>query len=75
MRTNGTRAGFVPLGENECVPVELRIGSESVQVFLDHGGIHFRQVGEPGRVTEGHLRWEDAIAMSLLPPEWRRDPG
>lgn len=71
MQMNGTRTRLVSLARDELVPVELHIGSNRIDVWLDHRGIHFRQ--EDGSVTEGHLPWEVAIAMSLVPPEWQ--PG
>lgn len=70
MQMNGTRARLVTLARDELVPVELRIGSDRIDVWIDHRGIHFRQ--EDGRGTEGHLPWELAIALSLVPQEGRR---
>lgn len=71
MQMNGTRARLVSLARDELVPVELCIGSHRIDVWLDHRGIHFRQ--QDGAVAEGHLPWEVAIAMSLVPAEWQ--PG
>ena len=48
------------------VPVELCIGREIIDVWLDEQGIHFRQEG--AHAPEGVLPWGVAIAMSLLPP-------
>ena len=47
--------------------VELVIGRETIRVWLDDAGIHFRHTD--GSRTEGHLPWSVAIAMSLLPPD------
>ena len=49
------------------VPLELVIGGETIRVWLDETGIHFRH--SDGSRTEGHLLWSLAIAMSLLPPD------
>ena len=49
------------------VPLELVIGGETIRVWLDETGIHFRH--SDGSRTEGHLPWTLAIAMSLLPPD------
>ncbi len=67
---NGTRQRMIDLARDERVPVELRIGPERIEVWLDQRGIHFRQ--DDGSVREGVLPWELAIAMSLVPGEWRR---
>ena len=69
MKMNGTRKSLVAIRSDERIPVELRFGEHRIDVWLDHRGIHFRQ--EEGHVTEGHLPWDVAIAMSLMPPEWR----
>ena len=69
MKMNGTRKRLLQLAHDPVVPIELHIGSDRIDVWLDHSGIHFRQ-GD-GRVTEGHLPWDVAIAMSLLPAELR----
>ncbi len=69
MKMNGTRARLVPLGHGELVPIELRIGSDRIDVFIDQSGIHFQQKHS---VTRGHLPWDVAIAMSLLPEGVRR---
>jgi len=47
------------------VPLELVIGRETIRVWLDDAGIHFRHA--EGSRTEGHLPWSVAIAMSLIP--------
>ena len=47
--------------------VELVVGRETIRVWLDAAGIHFRHAD--GSRTEGHLPWTVAIAMSLLPPD------
>ena len=47
------------------VPLELVIGRETIRVWLDDAGIHFRHAD--GSPTEGHLPWSVAIAMSLIP--------
>ncbi len=67
---NGTRERLVPLAPDEQVPVELQIGRERIEVWLDQRGIHFRQ--EDGPAREGLLPWDLAIAMSLVPGEWQR---
>jgi len=54
------------------VPVELCIGMEIIDVWLDEHGIHFRQEG--AHAIEGLLPWGVAIAMSLLPPGLPRMP-
>ena len=54
------------------VPVELCIGREIIDVWLDEQGIHFRQEG--AHASEGVLPWGVAIAMSLLPPGLPRMP-
>lgn len=57
------------LGGDEVVPLQLQLGSERVEVWIDRDGLHFRQPGQVSAV--GHLPWERAIAMSLVPEEWR----
>jgi hypothetical protein len=52
------------------VPLELVIGSETIRVWLDDAGIHFRHA--EGSRAEGHLPWSVAIAMSLIPPDLPR---
>ncbi len=47
--------------------VELVVGRETIRVWLDDAGIHFRHTD--GSRTEGHLPWSVAIALSLLPPD------
>ena len=69
MKLNGARRRLMTLSRDELVPVELHLGSQQVDVWIDHEGIHFRQGDE--NPTVGHLPWELAIAMSLVPPEWR----
>ena len=69
MKMNGTRARLVPLGHGELVPIELRIGSDRIDVFIDQSGIHFQQKHS---VTRGHLPWDVAIAMSLVPAPGKR---
>ena len=54
----------------ESLPLELRIGSEIVRIWLDDKGIHFRH--PLGGRTEGVLPWDVAIAMSLVPEHARR---
>ncbi len=49
------------------VPLELVIGRETIRVWLDDAGIHFRHAD--GSPTEGHLPWSVAIAMSLIPAD------
>lgn len=62
----------MPLGRGERVPVELRIGDQLVDVWLDAHGIHFSQ--PEAASAEGHLPWEDALALALVPAERRRAP-
>jgi len=57
------------LGGDEVIPLQLQLGSERVEVWIDCDGLHFRQPGQVSAV--GHLPWERAIAMSLVPEEWR----
>ncbi len=52
------------------VPLELVIGRETIRVWLDDAGIHFRHAD--GSNAEGHLPWSVAIAMSLIPPDLPR---
>ena len=59
---------LVPLGDAEVVPLKLQLGRETIEVILDADGLHFRQAGN---TALGHLSWEKAIAMSLVPEEWR----
>ncbi len=56
-----------------ATPFELRIGTESVDVWLDDRGIHFRQ--GLGHCAEGMLPWDLAIAMSLVPESLRPISG
>ncbi len=67
MKINGTRKRMVSLASDERVPVELRIGQDRIDVWLDHRGIHFRQSGGGA----GDLPWDVALAMSLVPPDRR----
>lgn len=69
MEMNGARQRLVTLARDELVPMELTIGCERIEVFLDHSGIHFQQQDSP---TKGHLSWELAIALALVPEQWRR---
>ena len=71
-----TRYG--PSGPQACsrpaqagFPVELRIGAETIDVWVDERGIHFRQEGATCAST---LPWGQAIAMSLVPRELPRMP-
>ena len=66
VRSEGREAG------RAGVPVELCIGREIIDVWLDENGIHFRQEG--AHAPEGVLPWGIAIAMSLLPPDLPRMP-
>ena len=52
------------------VPLELVVGRETICVWLDDAGIHFRHA--EGSSAEGHLPWSVAIAMSLIPPDLPR---
>ncbi len=67
---NGTRQRMIDLARDERVPVELRIGPERIEVWLDQRGIHFRQ--EEGSSRESLLPLDVAIAMSLVPGERQR---
>jgi hypothetical protein len=49
--------------------LELAVGNEVIEVRVDRSGIRFRHSG--GSV-EGHLPWEVALALSLLPEPLRR---
>ena len=69
MLISGVQQGMVTPAACEGVPLEVKIGGECVGIWLDHTGIHFNQPGR-GTVT-GHLSWETAIAMSLIPPRLR----
>ena len=59
MQRSGAQGGGVPL--------ELVIDGETIGVWLDESGIHFRHAH--GSRTEGQLPWLVAIAMSLIPPD------
>jgi len=50
--------------------LELLVGCETIRVWLDDAGIHFRHTD--GSRTEGHLPWSVAIAMSLIPADLPR---
>ena len=49
---------------------ELEVGQEIVEVRLDGEGIHFCH--PDGDAHEGHIAWEVAIALSLLPEQMKR---
>jgi hypothetical protein len=66
------RRSEVRTAQTASVPVELCIGREIIDVWLDEQGIHFRQEG--AQAPEGVLPWGVAIAMSLLPPGLPRMP-
>ena len=55
------------LARELAVQLELLVGRETIRVWLDDSGIHFRHTD--GSRTEGHLPWSVAIAMSLIPPD------
>ena len=44
--------------------IELIVGAETIGVWLDESGIHFRQAGV---VNEGLIPWSTALAVSMLP--------
>ena len=44
--------------------IELVVGAETIGVWLDESGIHFRQPGTP---REGLIPWSTALAVSMLP--------
>lgn len=48
------------LEREDCVPLELWIGREKVDVRIDGGGIRFAQGGR-----EALLSWSDALALVL----------
>ena len=50
--------------------LKLHIDGEMIDVWLDDTGIHFSQ--PDGTHTQGHLPWDIAIAMSLVPPHQPR---
>ena len=52
-------------------PVELWLGAEKIEVWLDAGGIRFRQPKRTGGASEGVLPWDVALALALVPDEWR----
>jgi hypothetical protein len=49
--------------------LELAVGDEVIEVRVDRSGIRFRHPC-PGSV-EGHLPWDVALALSLLPEPLR----
>jgi hypothetical protein len=49
---------------------ELVMGAEVIEVRIDGEGIHFRHPG--GSQTQGHIPWEVALAMCMLPMELKR---
>jgi hypothetical protein len=51
-------------------PLELQIGQEIIDVWVDDTGIHFHQAGS--RHPGGTLPWGIAIAMSLIEPHLPR---
>jgi hypothetical protein len=53
-----------------AVRLELMVGCETICVWIDDSGIHFRHTD--GSRTEGHLPWSVAIAMSLIPADMPR---
>ncbi len=57
-------------GHEYGVALELVVGRETIRVWLDDAGIHFRHA--EGSRAEGHLLWSVAIAMSLIPPDLPR---
>jgi hypothetical protein len=61
--------GFMDRNE-ERIELSLELAGESIRVRLDANGIHFRHAN--GSLTEGHLSWSHAIALSLLPPDLPR---
>ena len=66
------RASVLPTDdESEKIGVDLKLcfGLEVIEVRLDAFGIHFSH--EDGG-AQGHLPWDTALAMSLLPPGVRR---
>ncbi len=50
--------------------LELEVGEEIVEVRIEADGIHFCH--PHGTETRGHLSWDVAIAMSLLPDSLKR---
>ncbi len=51
----------VALEVGDCVPLELWIGREKLDVRIDAEGIRFRQAG-----AEVLLRWSDALGLAVL---------
>jgi hypothetical protein len=49
--------------------LELAVGDEVIAVRIDRFGLHFRH--RAGSSTEGHLPWDVALALSLLPDSLR----
>lgn len=70
MNRSGECRGGDRRASDRGVPLELVIGRETIRVWLDDAGIHFRH--EDGSRTEGHLPWSVAIAMSLIPADMPR---
>lgn len=72
MNSKARRQGASSRALGKGALMELRIGHETVSIWFDENGIHFRQA-EGGR-TEGVLPWDVAMAMSLIPEKLRRPP-
>lgn len=72
MVIDGTRQGMVHPAAGEGVPLELRIGNESVGVWIDDQGIHFQSARG---LSGGLLPWDVALAMALVPPGVRTGRG
>jgi hypothetical protein len=67
MERNAPRRSGVPLDLVIRPEAGSDAGGETIRVWFDEAGIHFRHSN--GSRTEGHLPWSLAIAMSLLPPD------
>jgi hypothetical protein len=55
------RRDYLTLDAGDCVPLELWIGGEKIDVRIDASGIHFG-AGEPSVL----LRWSDALGLAVL---------
>lgn len=70
MKIDGEGLWMVPVEKHEGIPVELRVAGETISVWIDTQGLHFRQFG--GRAPTGYLSWSTALAMSMLPTAPKR---
>jgi hypothetical protein len=63
------RATLRPARSDDAA-LELAVGDEVIEVCVDQSGIRFRHSCHGS--VEGHLPWDVAIALSLLPEPLRR---